>query len=206
MFGMLLAASLVVAGATGVMAQEPAGTMRADTMHHAARRHMTTRHMRHTARRMTTKHHARTRAERMRARETRETMHARMETRERMHERRMSMVSTRSAVLGREIGPSGVSTTGQLQRLPNGLITPDAARTIALRSVAGGSMVSKIDRGTSDGRQVYEVKVQTPGRAGNQKVTVDATTGQVLETKNVDNPIGGITHTITSGVHKVTGH
>ncbi len=205
MFGMLLAASLVVAGATGVMAQEPAGTMRADTMHHAARRHMTTRHMRHTTRRMAaTKHHARTRAERMRARESRET--SRMEMRERMHERRMSMVSTRPSVLGREIGPSGVSSTGQLQRLPNGLITPDAARTIALRSVAGGSMVSKIDRGTSDGRQVYEVKVQTPGRAGNQKVTVDATTGQVLETKNVDNPIGGVTHTITSGVHKVTGH
>lgn len=199
LFGVLLAAVVTVAGAEGLAAQQPSSGMRSDSTHHTMRHHTTTRHTSTRTTTHTTRHAARHHT----------ASHARTHVRRARTTARASMTRTRTrpapVVIGREIGPSGISSTGRIQRLPSGLITPDAARTIALRSVSGGSSVGKIDLQTEDGRQVYDVKVMTPGRTGNEKVRVDAHTGQVLETKNVDNPIGTATNAVKGTVNRVTG-
>ncbi len=182
------------------------------------REHMTTaerrEHTRHMANMTTAERREHMRMAKMTASERREHMRhmTAAERREhmRMMERRehMRMVSE-PGVLGTAIGPNnytGVGARGMLQRLPSGLITPDAARTIALRTVPGGTSVDKIRLHSEDGRQVYDVKVITPNRAGNEQVRVDAMTGAVVQTKNVDNPVGTAKSAVNSVVRRVTPH
>ncbi len=221
----ILAVAAVMGGAQGLAAQQPmthADSVRMRTMRHESRM---THHERMHARMARTRTRARTEAytctqtgractaaERSRMRLRTERLHAErmhMRNEERREHTHMTAMRSTPALLGRELGPnnpSGIGSRGMLQRLPNGLITPDAARTIALRTVPGGTSVNKIRLRSEDGRRVYDVKVVTPNQSGNEMVRVDATTGAVVETKNVDNPIGTARHAVTSTVHRVTGH
>ncbi len=218
----ILAVAAVMGAGQGLAAQQP--MTRADSVRarHAMVRHER-REMRTSSR---TRMRAEERREHMTVAERREHMahmtaaerrehRAHMTAAERrehmrMMERRehMRMVSE-PGVLGTAIGPNnytGVGARGMLQRLPSGLITPDAARTIALRTVPGGTSVDKIRLHSEDGRQVYDVKVITPNRAGNEQVRVDAMTGAVVQTKNVDNPVGTAKSAVNSVVRRVTPH
>ena len=188
----LLVAALLPGGAAALSAQQPTTAEHTTTIHHTrthhGRRHTTTTAVRHAA--TTTPHHRRAM-----------TRHVFTTT--------TTSTYTAPALLGRPVGPnnpSGIGTYGTLQRLSSGMITPDAARTIALRRIPGGSSVDKIRLRREDGRQVYDVKVVTPNQAGNEMVRVDARTGAVLETKNVDNPVGTVKGAVKHAVNRVEHH
>ena len=174
LFSMLLVAAFAGAGAQALAAQQPHDTAAMKTHHH---------HARHAARAV---RHART------------TYRATM--------------TTPPTVLGTPVSgfpmppqPAATTlvTTTRMPRLANGLITLDAARRIALRTVPGGTSVTKIHRHTDDGRLVYDVKVTTPNQTGNEMVRVDAHTGAVVESKNVDNPVGAVKGAVNKVVNKV---
>ncbi|HEX9106527.1 MAG TPA: PepSY domain-containing protein [Longimicrobiales bacterium] len=195
----LLVATLLPAGAAALSAQQP----QYPTTEHAKQTttHHTRRHHKQHSTKSSTRHHA----------ATMERHHARTTSMRMNHEVGTTRTSTYTApaVLGRAIGPnnpSGVGSGGTLQRLSSGLITPDAARTIALGRIPGGTSVDKIRLRTEDGRQVYDVKVVTPNQTGNEMVRVDAHTGAVLETKNVDNPVGSVKGAVDKAVDKVKHH
>ncbi len=224
LFSLLLVAVLVPVGAEALAAQQPQGTMTNHTMTqttHRARRH----HRRHeTTTKQAVVKNARAEHESV-ATERKEVRHARTMRHTRRHtrlERREMVMNPNPTVLGtpasgfpappqpamrvNNMGSSGISSSGRLQRLGNGLITPDAARSIALRTIPNGTSVDKIRLRTEDGRQVYDVKVVTPNQTGNELVRVDAHTGAVVETKNVDNPVGTVTGAVKKTVNKVTHH
>ncbi len=223
LFSLLLVAVLVPIGAEALSAQQAQDTTTAKTTqatHHTRKYHR--RH--HQATHQVMVKHARAEHEGVAAERT-EVRHARAERRERRHVAR-ERVSTRTmmtmpepTVLGtpapgfppppqpamrmNTMGASGISSMGRLQRLANGLITPDAARSIALRTIPNGTSVNKIRLRSEDGRQVYDVKVITPNQTGNEMVRVDAHTGAVVETKNVDNPVGAVKGAVRKAVNKV---
>lgn len=219
----ILAVAGLMGGAQGLVAQQPMTHADSVRMHHAmmhrttrraetlhARMARTATQARHETYRCTTSSRACTAAERTRERLRMERMHAEHLRAERMRMRtRGTMMQSTPMRAGRAVGPnnpSGIGSRGTLQRQSSGLITPDAARTIALRAVPGGTSVDKIGLRTEDGRRVYDVKVITPNRTGNEQVRVDAMTGAVVQTKNVDNPAGAARHAVSSTVHRVTGH
>jgi uncharacterized membrane protein YkoI len=111
------------------------------------------------------------------------------------------------ARLGRPVAYHRASAIARarLPRLSNGLITPEAARAIALRTNPGGTSVDRIRLGTENRRQVYDVKVVKPRGAGKQIVRVDARTGAVLETRPVRGPVGAVTGAVKRPVGAVTG-
>ncbi len=221
LFSMLLVAVLVPVGAQALSAQQAQGTTSAKTTQtpNAKATQTTTHHMRKHHRRHASKMVARqARAEHESvATERHEVRHARrVRHHEAMRSHMNAMNRTNGMVMNREpevLGtpaagfppPPAVTTlpTGNLPRLSNGLITLDAARRIALQTVPGGTSVTKIQRHTEDGRQVYDVKVITPNQTGNEMVRVDAHTGAVVETKNVDNPVGTVKGAVNKAVNKV---
>ncbi len=218
LFSMLLVAVLVPVGAQALSAQQSYGntttpTKTAQATHHARK---------HQRRHQAVVKQAQRENESV-ATERREVRHARA-TRHRARTRvitRTVRTMPEPAVLGTPAmgfpppphaasmstmgtnNPSGISSHGRLQRLASGLITPDAARSIALRTIPNGTSVNKIRLRTEDGRQVYDVKVITPNQTGNEMVRVDAHTGAVLETKNVDNPVGAVKGAVSKAVNKV---
>ncbi len=218
LFSILVVAVLVPVGAQALSAQQAQGTTNAKTTQtpSAKSTQTTTHHTRKHHRRHTSKmvaRRARSEHESV-ATERREVRHAR---RVRHHEAmRSNMNGMNGMAMNREpevLGtpapgfpaPPAVTTlpTRNLPRLSNGLITLDAARRIALQTVPGGTSVTKIQRHTEDGRQVYDVKVITPNQTGNEMVRVDAHTGAVVETKNVDNPVGAVKGAVDKAVNKV---
>ncbi len=214
LFSLLLVAVLVPIGAQALSAQQTYGNPTTTT---PATQHARTHHRRHQA--VAKRAH---RVHKAVAAERTEMRHARAERRERHVARRRVMTRTMTAmpeptVLGTPapgfpppphaevMGNMGMNnpSSGRLRRLASGLITPDAARSIALRTIPNGTSVNKIRLRTEDGRQVYDVKVITPNQSGNEMVRVDAHTGAVLETKNVDNPVGAVKGAVNKAVNKV---
>ncbi len=216
LFSLLLVAVLVPVGAEAVAAQQPYGktsttTTKTETTQHARKHHR--RHHKATTEAVTKQ--ARAEHESV-ATERREVRHARVRHTAMRHtrmERRTMTMNPNPTVLGTpaagfpeppQPAMSNMATTGRMGRLSSGLITPDAARSIALRTIPNGTSVDKIRLRTDDGRQVYDVKVITPNQSGNEMVRVDAHTGAVIETKNVDNPVGTVKGAVNKAVNTVT--
>ncbi len=211
LFQLLLVAALVPAGANALAAQQPQSTSTngntMQAMHH-------TRHHRQHAKstKQAVTKHARA-AHESAATERREVRHARAMRHTRMERRTMATMNPNPTVLGTPVSgfpmpahamnEMATTRSSTLERLGNGLITPDAARRIALRTIPNGTSVEKIRLHTDDGRQVYDVKLITPNQTGNEMVRVDAHTGAVVETKNVDNPVGAVKGAVNKAVNKV---
>lgn len=176
----LAVAAMLPLGGQALAAQEAHGPMHADSVraaHHTARVHGAKRH--------TTRHRRTHRTA---------THHARMHT-----SRTSSMGAMHASPSARTMTmrPSGP------QRMANGMITAEAARAIALRSVPGGTSIDKLELHEEDGRQVYDVKVLTPNRPGNETVRVDAMTGSIVKTKHVDDPLGNARRAVDRTVNKI---
>ena len=136
LFSMLLVAAFAGAGAQALAAQQPRDTAAMKTHHYKAR---------HAAHQTAVARHARAEHESA-ATERREVRHARAVRHARTTYR--AAMTTPPTVLGTPVSgfpmpphPAATTlvTTTRMPRLASGLITLDAARRIALRTVSGGT-------------------------------------------------------------------
>lgn len=191
LFSLLLVAVLVPAGAQALSAQQTYGNTTTKTTTKTTQTTHTRKHHRGRHTTATARHHARTRA-----RVTTRTVTT-------MPEPAVLGTPASGFPMPAHAARMGTMEGSRLERLSSGLITPDAARRIALRTIPNGTSVNKIRLRTEDSRQVYDVKVITPNQTGNELVRVDAHTGAVVETKNVDNPVGTVKGAVNKAVNKV---
>lgn len=65
------------------------------------------------------------------------------------------------------------------------MLAPDSAIKIALNTVPGGQII-KAELEEEGGRLIYSFDITTTGKAGEDEVHVDATTGKVLKVEHED--------------------
>lgn len=86
--------------------------------------------------------------------------------------------------VSREVG--GVKIVEDKQGLwARATLPPDSAIKIALDRVPGGT-ISKAELEEEDNRLVYSFEIKVAGKAGEDEVHVDATTGEVLKVEHED--------------------
>jgi uncharacterized membrane protein YkoI len=79
---------------------------------------------------------------------------------------------------------SGVKIVEDKQGLwARATLTPDSAIKIALARVPGGT-ITEAELEEEDGRLIYSFEIKVAGKAGEDEVHVDATTGEVLKTEH----------------------